>query len=71
MSDPTAPDFRVVRGNPTPAELAAVTAVLMAVLDAEAEAEERAGAEQRSGWELSQRGLRGDLGRAGWRSFSG
>ncbi len=71
MSEPSVPDFRVIRGNPTPAELAAVTAVLTAVLEDETAAEELAGQERRSAWELSQRGLRGDLGTAGWRSFSG
>jgi hypothetical protein len=64
-------DFQVVRGNPTPAELAAVTAVLAAVIEEETAAEESAGRERRSAWELTQRTLRGDLGPAGWRSFSG
>ena len=71
MSEPAGPDFRVLRGNPTPAELAAVTAVLTAVIEAETAAEELAGKERRSAWELSQRTLRGGLGQAGWRSFSG
>ena len=69
MSEPI--DFRVLRGNPTPEELAAVAAVLGAALEEEAAAEEDAARERRSAWELGQRPVRGDLPRdTGWRSFS-
>ncbi len=67
----TVPDVRVLRGNPTPEELAAVAAVVAAVLEEEAAADEIAGRERRTAWDLAQRPLRGDLDRGtGWRSFS-
>lgn len=71
MSEFEAVDFRVVRGNPTPAELAAVTAVLAAAIEEETAERERSANERRSAWELTQRSLRTPLGQTGWRSFSG
>lgn len=63
-------DYRVVRGNPTPQELAAVTAVLAAAIEEEAAAAELALDQQPSAWALTQRPLRHALDRsAGWRSF--
>jgi hypothetical protein len=61
-ADTTPPTLRVLRGNPTPAELAAVTAVLAA-----REAEEAASAAKRttqvaeSAWSASRRPLRSPL----------
>jgi hypothetical protein len=70
MSEANVPDFRVLRGNPTAEEVAAIAAVLAAVLDEEATAEEIASRDRPSAWERTQRSLRGDLDRAnGWRSF--
>ena len=60
----------LLRGDPTPEELAALVAVV-----SEAYAEEAAGAtaddtSSRSGWALSQRGLRAPLRRdLGWGRF--
>lgn len=53
------PTISVVSGDPSPEELAAVTAVL-AALEAERAAEDAAqkAPEPVSGWELSRRGLR-------------
>ncbi|HEY0258726.1 MAG TPA: acyl-CoA carboxylase subunit epsilon [Lacisediminihabitans sp.] len=68
-----APDFSVVSGNPTPTELAAVTAVLTAMLDEAGHADdERAGTET-DAWRRSQRGIRAPIrpGTDTWRSFSG
>jgi hypothetical protein len=67
MSTPESLPIRVVRGNPTPQELAAVTAVLTAVLAEEAAAEELAAHETASLWERTQRPQRDGLdGRTGW-----
>ena len=69
MSTPESLPIRVVRGNPTPQELAAVTAVLTAVLAEESAAEELAARETTSVWERTQRPLRDDLDtRSGWRA---
>jgi hypothetical protein len=61
-------DIRIVSGDPDPAEIAAVTAVLSAALD-------ELGGEQRrrqnggpSAWQRSQRGVRSPLVRGAWRS---
>ncbi|MBT9608394.1 acyl-CoA carboxylase epsilon subunit [Microbacterium sp.] len=77
MSD-TAPDdspatvVRVVRGAPTPEELAAAVVVVSEAFareTADATAPEDA---PRSRWELSARGLRSPLNRdAGWHGFTG
>ncbi|MDQ1074024.1 MULTISPECIES: acyl-CoA carboxylase subunit epsilon [Microbacterium] len=70
--DPPEAVARVVRGTPTPEELAAAIVVV-----GEAYARERADATApeataRSSWELSARGLRAPLNRdAGWRGFTG
>jgi hypothetical protein len=69
MSVPESLEIRVVRGNPTPQELAAVTAVLTAVLAEETAADELAARETISTWERTQRPLRDDLEtRVGWRA---
>ena len=57
--DPTV--ARVVRGNPTDEELAAVMAVIAAVFDAGSTADRpRDLARRRTGWQRTQRALRGD-----------
>lgn len=69
MSTPESLPIRVVRGNPTAQELAAVTAVLTAVLAEETAAEELAAQETASPWERTQRPLRDGLDtRLGWRA---
>jgi hypothetical protein len=65
--------FRVVRGNPTPEELAAVTAVLSAAVEELADDNARVSVTETSAWSRSQRSLRGPLvpGNGAWRGFSG
>ncbi|MET4782104.1 acyl-CoA carboxylase subunit epsilon [Glaciihabitans sp. UYNi722] len=70
-ADAAAPVFAVTGGNPTPAELAAVTAVLGAVfeqLSDEGVRDDRTP----SAWQRSQRPIRGNLtpGAGAWRGFS-
>jgi hypothetical protein len=68
--DPTQVHF-VTRGV-TPAEAAAVTAVLGGLLREEADHLRRKPQPSRSAWQLSQRSLRGPLtpGEGRWRGFS-
>jgi hypothetical protein len=72
-ADAAAASLRIVSGDPTPAELAAVTAVLTAAL--EEMADDAAGdvAPVVSAWQRSQRPVRGPVprGRGTWRGFSG
>jgi hypothetical protein len=65
-----APDLRIVRGDPTPAEIGAVTAVIAAALE---EASALEAPPVRSAWSRSQRNVRTPLqpGPGAWRSFSG
>ncbi|MEO7122853.1 MAG: acyl-CoA carboxylase subunit epsilon [Lacisediminihabitans sp.] len=70
---PAAPSFRVLSGNPTPAELAAVTAVLSAAIDEATATGRRTEERGRSAWQLAQRPIRMPLDRGigTWRNFSG
>lgn len=67
-------EFRVISGNPTASELAAVTAVLTATIenleDVRRHAEEE---HDQTAWQRSQRPIRTPLvrGTGTWRSFSG
>ena len=67
-------NFRVLSGNPSASELAAVTAVLTATVenleDERREAEEQHG---QTAWQRAQRPIRTPLARGAgtWRSFSG
>ncbi|TXN28262.1 acyl-CoA carboxylase subunit epsilon [Lacisediminihabitans profunda] len=64
----------VLGGDPTPLELAAVTAVITAMLDeAQDDDDSRLARGGQSAWQRSQRQLRGTLvpGYGAWRSFSG
>lgn len=62
----------VRRGNPTDVELAAAIAVVAAAYRQEEQGAVAAEPTRRSGWSLSQRGLRQPLRRdAGWGGFSG
>lgn len=67
-----APTIRIVAGNPTPEELAAVTAVLAKALEEESAEHERQPV-HRSAWDRSRASMRGSLnpGPGAWRSFSG
>ena len=65
-------EFTVVAGHPTPAELAAVTAVITSVIE-DLEDDQRAERPRVSAWQRSQRGVRAPMnpGAGAWRSFSG
>lgn len=66
------PDLVILTASATPAETAAVTAVIGIVLEASAESV-RLGVAERSGWERSARAIRRPLGpREGkWATFTG
>ena len=65
-------NVRVLRGSPTPEEIAAVTAVLSAAVIEEASRAEAVSTERPSAWQRSQRTMRTPLtpGPGQWRSFS-
>jgi len=65
-------EFSVVAGQPTPTELAAVTAVIASMIE-ELEGSQRAESPLVSAWQRSQRSIRKPLlpGAGSWRSFSG
>ena len=69
MSD--SPEIQIVGGSPTPAEIAAVTAVLQATLAQLADEATRKDVGP-TAWQRSQRPLRSPLhpGAGVWRSFS-
>jgi uncharacterized protein (DUF1800 family) len=72
---PDRPDeqFTVVSGNPTPAELAAVAAVLAQAVDEHALDEAKSLVSAPSAWERSQKPVREPLLRGidSWRGFAG
>ncbi|WP_294178024.1 acyl-CoA carboxylase subunit epsilon [uncultured Schumannella sp.] len=63
-----APEIRITGGNPSPEQIAAVTAVLGAALEQLA-SEDRPVATGQNGWQRSQRGLRRPLTRGEWTQF--
>ena len=65
-----APEIRIIGGNPTPEEIAAVTAVVAAALE---EAADAVAPTPRSAWSWSQRGLRAPIRvhPGAWRGFIG
>jgi len=64
-----APEIRITGGNPSPAEVAAVTAVLSAALEELAGETGRRRLRGQSAWQRSQRGIRTPLVRGAWRTF--
>ena len=68
----SAPEFEVVSGQPTPAELAAVTAVITSMTEELEDARDARG-QIMSAWQRSQRSIRMPIapGAGAWRSFSG
>jgi hypothetical protein len=66
------PIFSVLAGNPTPAELAAVTAVIQALIEEEGENDRKRVQRGQSAWQQSQRAMRRPLhhGPGAWRGFS-
>ena len=73
QADAAPASFTVVAGDPTPAELAAVTAVVGAVLEEIASDSELGAVPGVSAWQRSQRPIRGPVarGNGAWRGFSG
>ena len=71
-SSPSGTEFEVVAGRPTPAELAAVTAVVTSMIE-DLEDDQRAEVPIVSAWQRSQRRIRTPMnpGAGAWRSFSG
>jgi hypothetical protein len=67
------PNLHIVGGNPTPAEVAAVTAVLTGVLEELREQDDADGARPPSAWQRTQKPIRTALhpGAGKWRGFSG
>ncbi|RLP73974.1 acyl-CoA carboxylase subunit epsilon [Mycetocola manganoxydans] len=65
-------NVRVLRGSPTPEEIAAVTAVLTAAVVEEAARADAVPSDGPSAWQRSQRILRSPLqaGAGRWRNFS-
>jgi len=72
VSDASA-DIRVVRGQPTAEELAAITAVIHGVVDELAADEATRALHVTTAWQRTQKRLRSPLspGAGAWRSFSG
>ena len=71
-TDAPAASFTIVAGDPTPAEVAAVTAVLGAALEELAGEHERDAASGPTAWQRSQRAIRTPIvrGHDTWRGFS-
>jgi len=71
-TDAAATSFTIVAGDPTPAEVAAVTAVLGAALEEIASDRERASTAGTTAWQRSQRAIRTPIvrGHDAWRGFS-
>ena len=65
-------DIRVIRGNPTPTELAAVVSVLESMAAELEGTRARAADKSASAWRLSERPIRTPIlpGLTRWRSFS-
>jgi len=72
QTDASPVSFTIVAGDPTPAEVAAVTAVLGAALEEIASDHERESTTGASAWQRSQRPIRVPIvrGHDSWRAFS-
>ena len=68
-ADATGPDIRITGGDPTPEEIAAVTAVLGAALEELASEQGRRTGGGPTAWQRSQRAVRRPLIRGAWRDF--
>jgi hypothetical protein len=70
MAEPQpAPEIRVLGGNPSAEDIAAVTAVLTAALDELAGESRRRGDRGPTAWQESQRDIRSPLPFGAWRDF--
>lgn len=70
---PSATDIRVIHGQPTAEELAAITAVIHGVVDELAADEATRALRVTTAWQRTQKRLRAPMspGAGAWRSFSG
>lgn len=64
-----APEIRILGGNATSEEIAAVTAVLTAALDELAGESRRRSESGLTAWQISQRPVRAPLPHGAWRNF--
>lgn len=64
-----APEIRILSGNATSEEIAAVTAVLTAALDELAGESRRRSETGLTAWQISQRPVRAPLPHGAWRNF--
>lgn len=75
VAEPSAIDLRIVRGNPTDEEIAALTAVLSVAITEQAvrDAETAPAPLVRSTWDRTRRNLRSGItvGPGHWRGFTG
>ena len=71
MDDQRSPEIRILSGEPSPAEIAAVTAVLSAALDELAGESRRSRERGLSAWQTSQRPIRRPLPHGAWRNVEG
>lgn len=71
MTSAEKPDIRILGGNATAEEVAAVTAVIGAALDELSGERRRNGDARATAWQRSQRGLREPLRFGVWRNFTG
>jgi hypothetical protein len=67
----SAPEIRFLSGQPSTAEVAAVTSVLTAALDELAGENRRSRERGRSAWQISQRAIRQPLPHGAWRNVEG
>ena len=65
------PDIRFLSGEPSTAEIAAVTAVLTAALDELAGESRRSRERGFSAWQISQRAIRRPIPHGAWRNVEG
>jgi acyl-CoA carboxylase epsilon subunit-like protein len=65
------PEIRILGGNPSTAEIAAVTAVLTTALDELAGESRRSRDRGLSAWRISQRAIRRPLPHGAWRNVEG
>ena len=65
------PEIRILGGDPSTAEIAAVTAVLTAALDELAGESRRSRERGLSAWQISQRAIRRPLPHGAWRNVEG
>jgi hypothetical protein len=71
MDEQQAPEIRVLGGQPSTAEVAAVTAVLTAALDQLAGESRRSRERGQSAWQVSQRAIRRPIPHGAWRNVEG